>query len=44
MTKQFKWVFEKPENSYYWTRETGWTNKDLPDEVWKLVEVEESGE
>jgi hypothetical protein len=44
MTRQFKWVLENPENEYYWTKDTGWTKKDIPDEIWKIVEVKEDKE
>jgi hypothetical protein len=34
-------VKEKPEPQYYWTEKTGWTEKKMPDEIWKIKEIGE---
>jgi hypothetical protein len=39
--KVLQWVKEKPETEYYWTKETGWTKKDMPEEIWKIKEIGE---
>ena len=39
--KILEWVKVKSEPEYYWTKETGWTKKDIPEEYWKIVEIGE---
>jgi hypothetical protein len=39
--KVLKWVKQIAEPQYYWTEKTGWTQKDMPDEYWKIEEIGE---
>ncbi len=39
--KVLQWVKQKAEPQYYWTKKTGWTKKNMPEEYWKIEEIGE---